>query len=44
MIRCERCRGEKKITGMGGMTEKCKACSGKGFIVDKEVKKPKAKG
>jgi len=27
---CSTCRGNKTINGMGGMKEKCKACSGTG--------------
>lgn len=31
-IRCERCRGQKKVKGLGCMLKKCDACNGAGFI------------
>lgn len=31
-IRCEKCRGQKKVKGLGCMLKKCDACNGAGFI------------
>ena len=41
MIKCDKCRGDKTVIGMGAMTEKCAKCKGKGFI--EEVVKTKKK-
>jgi len=32
MVKCDRCKGDKVIIGMGAMKEKCTTCGGKGFI------------
>lgn len=31
---CRTCNGNKTISGMGHMKEKCKNCDGKGFVSD----------
>lgn len=42
VVRCEKCKGDRFITGMGYMREKCDNCKGKGFV-EKEVLKVKDK-
>lgn len=37
MVKCEKCKGEKFIMGLGYMREKCPQCSGKGFVSDDKV-------
>lgn len=41
MVKCDKCKGDKFITGMGYMREKCSNCSGKGFIPEKVKTKKK---
>lgn len=31
-VRCDRCRGQKKIRGLGCLLKKCDVCSGTGYI------------
>ena len=31
-IRCDRCRGQKKVRGLGCLLKKCDVCSGTGYI------------
>ena len=31
-IRCDRCRGQKKIRGLGCILKKCDVCGGTGYI------------
>jgi len=31
-VRCNVCRGQKKVSGMGGITRDCRACSGTGEV------------
>ena len=42
VVKCEKCKGDRFITGMGYMREKCDNCKGKGFV-EKEVLKAKDK-
>jgi len=42
MKKCTRCKGDKKITGMGGMKEDCPSCKGKGFVANDDKKKKKS--
>ena len=30
--RCDACRGQKKVKGLGCMLKKCEACNGTGYI------------
>lgn len=43
MLKCERCAGDGKIVGMGGMTIKCETCQGVGFKSKSKAKKKSAK-
>ena len=31
-VRCDRCRGQKKVRGLGCLLKKCEVCAGAGFI------------
>jgi RecJ-like exonuclease len=31
-IRCDRCRGQKKVRGLGCLLKKCDVCGGTGYI------------
>ena len=31
-IRCDRCRGQKKVRGLGCLLKKCDVCNGAGYI------------
>lgn len=31
-VRCDRCRGQKKVRGLGCLLKKCDVCSGTGYI------------
>ena len=31
-VRCDRCRGQKKVRGLGCLLKKCDVCAGAGFI------------
>lgn len=35
-VRCDRCRGQKKVRGLGCLLKKCDVCSGAGFIEREE--------
>lgn len=39
--RCDVCKGERRVTGMGGMRVACDGCKGSGFVVQVENKKKK---
>lgn len=41
IINCGKCKGMKKMTGMGMLQETCAECKGIGFIDKAEVEKPK---
>ena len=43
MIKCEKCKGDKFVMGMGNMREKCTSCGGKGFVSDDKVGVKKTK-
>lgn len=32
LVRCSTCYGNKRVSGMGGMTQKCANCSGDGSV------------
>ena len=34
--RCDACRGQKKVKGLGCMLKKCEACNGTGYIEQDE--------
>lgn len=42
LARCEKCVGQKTVTGLGMMIIKCTACKGIGYIADKEKEVVKA--
>lgn len=42
--RCDVCKGERKVVGMGAMKIKCANCSGTGFVEVKDDKKSKSRG
>ena len=31
-VRCDRCRGQKKVRGLGCLLKKCDVCNGTGYI------------
>ena len=31
-VRCDRCRGQKKVRGLGCLLKKCDVCGGTGYI------------
>ena len=36
-VRCDRCRGQKKVRGLGCLLKKCDVCAGAGFIEREDV-------